>query len=660
MQDDEINQQQFTPVIDALRTLFGRSQRQMAILKGAEISAEKYNKFDSIESRLSKVFTGYADIQYDRMSKYRDYDRMDTQSTECQTALDIYSEEASQKDAKTGLRVWVESEDEALASELNAMLQRVRMESKAYGIYRNLSKYGDAFLYLMLGTNGVHDTQFIHPSRIERKQEDGLLGFKSQELQHVLPMDNRHGLFKPWDFIHFRLIAYDQESIYGRSMLESLRKIWKQLSMLETMVVLYRVAKAVQRNIFYVDVGQASIQETQQLVKQYELFLKNKAQFVDPKTNEFKLDFNPATILQDVIWPTRPNSQSRVEHLENNANIGPLVDLDYFRTKIRSGLGIPKEYFDGEYSSGAWQSKEALMLQDVRFSRKVMKLQDCMREGIIKMCQIHLAITRNQYIDPSTFTVQLGTISDVAERQREDVLLRKSQILEILGNLSINLGWNRWVWTDYLLDEIFPLPSKLRLKLMTPDPVLQMEFEKQVELSKMGGMGAGRGAGKGVKPNKPPKKVTADNVKFGLRDFGYGGATAPKMKAMGEDLVDTEFDSELFENINRAATLEEVESALISAGLLEEGEMARKDARLEEDSKKKAMGSIMETKQMAFASDFIETAIVEFKATIADNSAKLEKVDVKLLAEQGLPKGMLAEGKSYDEESEDFFPEDFK
>lgn len=527
-------------LIQALQIVFGRSPKQLDVVKGKEFPQEKYAGFDSIENRLSKVFTGYTDIQYDRLSKYRDYDRMDTSSTESQVGLDIYAEEASQKDDKTGMRVWIEADNDALAQELNGMLQRTRTEFKAYGLYRNLAKYGDCFLYIMPGGYGVHDYQFIHPSRIERVQQDGLLGFKSAELASHLPNDNKIGWFKPWDFLHLRITAYDQESVYGRSFLEPIRKAYKQLSMLETMLVLYRIAKAVQRNIFYVDVGQSSLAETTNLVKDYERFLKNKQQFIDPKTNEFKLEFNPATILQDIVWPVRPNSLSKVEQLQNTSSIGPLEDVDHFRNKIRTGLNIPKDYFDGEIT-GAWNSREALMLQDARFGRKITKLQDALREGIIRLCQIHWAISKGEYLPPDSFIVQLGTVSAVADRQREDILLRKAQIMEILANISVVMGWNRWVWGDYLLDEVFPLPAKLRAKLQTPDPVMQAEFDKQKELAATGGGGkSGAGAMKAVKPNKPPKKTTADNVKKGLRSFGYGEDLIQNAEKLFEEVEEIE------------------------------------------------------------------------------------------------------------------------
>lgn len=515
--------QVLTPIVKSFQVLFGLSDKQVGVIKGQFADEAKYSAGTTFEERLSKLYVGSVELAQDRISKYRDYDRMDVSSTECSVALDIYAEEAAQKDSKTGLRVWVDSPEDQVAGVLNGMLQRIKLEQKSYGIYRNLAKYGDVHLYLLLGGFGIHDTQFIHPARVERVQTTSLLGFKSPELQGLLPSNNK-GMIPPWEFVHFRTLAYDQESIYGRSMLDPVRKAWKSFQMLKTMIVLYRIARTVQRNIFYVDVGQASVEESHQLVADYKKFLKNKNYFTDPKTNEFKVDFDPAMFLQDIIWPVRPNSTSRVEPLQNNPNIGPLEDYENFLSEIRTGLGIPKEYLEG-VQSGGWNSRESLMLQDIRFSKKIQKLQEAFREGVVKLCQIHWGILYGEYLDPQRFQVQLGTISETAERQREDVLLRKAQILEILSGVASTLGWNRWVWGDYLLDEIFPLPAETRAKLCTPDPVLNMEFEKEKELAVVDGGDKGKiKTADGIKTKKPNKHVTADSIKFGLRGFGYGEA----------------------------------------------------------------------------------------------------------------------------------------
>lgn len=475
-----------SPVVTALQVLFNRSPRHMEILKGEEQRTEaKYGLGDSLEDRLSQVFVGYSDVATDRISKYRDYDRMDLESTECHTALSIYAEEASQLDTKTGLKMWVESpSNPKIAEELNGMFQRINMEAKAYGIYRNIAKYGDCFVYNLLGTYGIHDIYFVHPSRVARVQDDGLLGFKSNDLANLTQVDNKNQLFKPWDFIHFRLLNYDQENVYGKSELESLRKVWKQLSMLETMICLYRIAKSVQRNIFYVDVGQASGAETTQILKEYEKFLKNKTTFVDPKTKDFRLDFNPATMLQDIVWPTRPNSLSKVEYLQNTNQMGPLEDLEYFRNKIRSGLQIPKDYFDGEFASGLWRANEALQLQDRRFARRISKFQDAMRDGMVRLCQIHWAITHGEYLDAKMFDVRMGTLSDSADRAREEILIRKGQNLMLLAAVGDAMGWNKQVWSDYLLDQVYPLPPELRDKLFTPDPTTLLASQEGIQTIK--------------------------------------------------------------------------------------------------------------------------------------------------------------------------------
>lgn len=613
-------------IVQALQTTFGRSDRQMRILKGQELPQEKLSHGDSIETRLSKIWTGQSDIQMDRMSKYRDYDKMDINSTECMTALDIYAEEASIKDTKTGMRVWADSKDKNIREELNGMFQRIKLEFKAYGMYRNIAKYGDAYNYLILGGYGIHDTQVIHPSRIQRIQEDGLLGFKAQELAGMIPMDNRVGMFKPYEFIHYRIQAFDEESVYGRSFMASLRKIWKQYSMLQTMLVLYRIAKSVSRNIFYVDVGQSSAAETQVIIKDYEKFLKNKQTFIDPRTNDFKLDFNPATMLQDIIWPHRTNSQSKVEALQNTSNIGPLEDLEHFRNQMITGLGIPKAFLDGELDAG-WNSKDALLLQSTRFGRKITKLQDSFREGVIKMCQIHWAITHQEYLDPSSFTINLGTTSDQAERSREDILLRKAQILEILGNLSVTMGWNRHVWGDYLLDEVYPLPANLRMKLQTPDPTREDEFEKTKELVKLGG----GGKMSKVKEPKPQKKVTADNLRVGLRGFGS--------KAMAEEFAKTLPESEATEFLEQWNAIDE-----LSPELSEEFAEQLNNLDNNETYNFNNMGGLVNQNICGFRQEELQELIKKvpeikerYKVQIPGQDPYAKKVNWKQLQEMGKP-----------------------
>lgn len=550
--------QQQNPFVQALQILFGRTDMQMNQLKGVASPVDKTVKLDNIENNLSRIFTGYADIQMDRQTKYRDYDRMDVTSTEAQVGLDIYAEESSQTDAKTGLTVWVESDLPEVAADLNGMLQRIKMESKAYGILRNIAKFGDCYTFNILGSQGVHGVQFIHPSRVERIQQDGLQGFTCPDLTRALPPDNKNNMYKPWDFIHYRLVAYDHESMYGRSMLETIRKTWKSFQMLETMTVLYRLTKAVQRNIFYVDVGQASVEEATDLVQKYTKFLQNKTTFIDPKTNDFKMDFSPATMLQDIIWPVRPNSASKVDQLQNTMNIGPLVDLEHFATKMRLGLGVPKTYFDGESDPG-WNSRDSLMLQDARFGRKIAKIQKSFIEGVTGLCQIHYAISKQQYLPPDAFQVKLGTMSASAERDREETLLRKAQLLEILINVAIAAGWNREVWSDYLLDEVYPLPMEFRKKLFTPDPVEQRQADLLVKAGKEAKVGANAQLG-----SKPKRTVTNQGIKYGFKTFGEGAPDEltpeileefigehPEVKAIVEELDAIEEQSNYYAEIKQ-------------------------------------------------------------------------------------------------------------
>ncbi len=313
-------------------------------------------------------------------------------------------------------------------------------------------------------------------------------------------------------------------------------------------------------------------------------------------------------------------------------------DLEHFYRKIRVGLNIPKEYFDGE-QTGAWSSKESLMLQDVRFSRKIAKLQDALREGIVKLCQIHWAIKHRAYLDPAVFIVQLGTLSSVADRQREDILLRKAQILEILANISITMGWNRWVWGDYLLDEIFPLPAELRSKLQTPDPVTEMEAERAKEQSAAGGAGKPGGA---KKQAKPPKKVTADNLRMGLRGFGSPKSVTDAL-SVSSDLME-EFQVIGEEIVEGKAPLEKMLTFFESINI--------------------RPGEIVEQQSAGFTKEELQD-LIDASPAKAETGELLEVADPgrnwTKLHELGIPPGAFPDGKGYNDalsaDDKDFSPD---
>jgi Bacteriophage T4-like portal protein (Gp20) len=434
----------------------------------------QFNYIELLRSGLDPV-TGFAQISQDRIIRYTDFDMMDGTS-DMNVALDIYAEEATQTDPRTNRVVWIEAKDEKIEAEGQAWCRRLRLDERSFGLARNIAKYGDLFEYLLISSEGVYNMQFIHPSRVGRVETDRLIGFSCPDLARLVLRAGGGGtqeeMFMPWDFVHLRMEVFDRESIYGKSYLEGLRKIWKELQILETMVAIFRVTKAVERKVFYVDVSDSSQQEVKKLMDTYRDHLK-KNKFIDPITGDFRIDVNAITPLEDIIFPIRGDNKSRVENLTQSPDIGALEDLHYFRTKLRAGLGIPKAYFDQDTEGMGFHANQALALQDMRFSRKIQRLQRSVRAGLTRAFAIHLTLKGIAW-KPGEFLIKMAPVNQIYEQLKEEWWLKRAELANVLIPIAALAGFDQKRWNQVILPEIFHLTQEAIEKLTsdedTPEP----------------------------------------------------------------------------------------------------------------------------------------------------------------------------------------------
>jgi hypothetical protein len=135
---------------------------------------------------------------------------------------------------------------------------------------------------------------------------------------------------------------------------------------------------------------------------------------------------------------------------------------------------VPRDYLTGE-TTGAWNSREALALQDVRFSRKLHKLQLAVLEGIEQLCRCHLAIVWGDADKAANakFELHLADVSKIARQQYDQVLLNRVQMLTMLNDLGLQMNFNRDVWVTWVLENYLPdLPKELIPQVVIPDKFL--------------------------------------------------------------------------------------------------------------------------------------------------------------------------------------------
>jgi len=245
----------------------------------------------------------------------------------------------TQPDLQRKKSVWVESKDKKVVDIINDMFKNLSLEDKLPGMARILCKYGSDFTELLITENGVIGLNPLDPPNMRRiegpKSElmgfiqdlKGRVGYTTQDFRAVLEkrqlammsgqnaVDSALTPFEPFDVIHNRIQLKSRRSVYGQSVLEASRFIWKRLFLLEDSALYYRLRTAPERYAFYVDVGNLPPNEARaELARFRQEFSKRK--FVNPANGKMDMRFEALVQDEHFYLPVRNGAEAvRVETL---------------------------------------------------------------------------------------------------------------------------------------------------------------------------------------------------------------------------------------------------------------------------------------------------------------------------------------------------------
>jgi hypothetical protein len=387
------------------------------------------------------------ELSSQRIRKYKDFTDMG-QDTLISGALDIYGEESTQVDPIQKASVWVTSRNRQIQTELTDMLERIEYEDRIYGVSRYLAQFGDAFVRpLYNASQGVVAMQDMDAEDVERKVDRHfrLTGFRLSGMKEDLD---------PWAFVHYRIMGRTTTvrqggSVYGTSMLENARRTWRQLTLLEDALIIYRLEIGTRHRVFYIDVGNMDYERSFRVARRYKREF-GKRTYYNPLTGEWNSRFNPLHFTADLFWPVRKGSESRIDYIGTDPNIAGIADIEYMRDKLFSGLKIPKAYIglEGSYVSSV---RTGLSQQDANFGRFISRNQRACKRGTAQLCMIHLALRGYDAEDPNNaFTVGMSPISTLDQQQRLEAITMSTNLasqMQALGQ-SLDLpdeGLKNWI-----------------------------------------------------------------------------------------------------------------------------------------------------------------------------------------------------------------------
>ena len=378
---------------------------------------------------------------FDRMSRYSDFSEMEA-TPEIASALDIYAEETASQ-GTDGKILHIHSDNRKIKEHLEALFyDTINVEFNLPMWVRNLCKYGDFFLFNDVSPDyGVINCIPISISEIEREE-----GFDPSDPMAVryrwITQGNR--VLENWQVTHFRLLGNDAFLPYGSSVLEGARRIWRQLILIEDAMLVYRVIRAPERRVFYIDVGNVPPEEISNYLEQAQTSLKRNP-IVDKMTGKVDLRFNPMAVDQDYFLPVRGGeSGTKIDTLAGGQNTAAIEDVQYIQKKLFAALKIPKAYLGYDEETG---TKATLAQEDIRFSRSIQRIQKTILAELNKMAMIHLYSHGYEGEDLMDFTLKLSNPSSIAQQQKLELIKAK---FEIAGTAPEGLVSRKWIRKNIL------------------------------------------------------------------------------------------------------------------------------------------------------------------------------------------------------------------
>jgi hypothetical protein len=433
------------------------------------IRAQK-QAFDTFQRASSALYQQSLVGGVERLERVKDYEEMD-HYPEITRALDIYADD-SMTYAEDGKILQIVSDDDKIIHELEELLyQRLDLDFHLWTWIRNMCKYGDMFNLLdIVDKEGVLGAIAMPVGEIEREEgynnDPNSLRFKWTAQGNTV--------FENYQVSHLRILGDDRFLPYGRSVLDSSRKVWKQLLMAEDAMLIYRISRAPERRVFYVDVGNIPPRDVDSYMQNARDKLKRIAVTQESNGN-LDMRYNPESILEDFFIPVRGDRGSRIETLPGGENAAAIEDIEYLQNKLFISLGVPKSYLTAEEDLSG---KSTLAQEDIKFARTIQRIQKIVVSELAKISLVHLYLRGYDESSIYNFDLRLTNPSTVTEMMH----------LELMGNrfsTANDMADSPLLSLDYIQREVLKLSASEIV-----DINLQIEKEAQnahiIEQLKMG------------------------------------------------------------------------------------------------------------------------------------------------------------------------------
>ena len=337
--------------------------------------------------------------EVDLIRRYREI----SQQPECDSAIEDIVNEAivsNERDQAVAIVLdrleYTESIKRKIRAEFDDVLSLLDFDVKGHDIFRRWYVDGRIFYQKVIDRNsttkGITELKYLDPRKIKRirevrkKRPEGVTG---PNMLTVVDEFVEYYLFNEKGVVNSTsggikiapdTIAYcpsgliDQNKNMVLSYMQKAIKPVNQLRMIEDATVIYRIARAPERRIFKIDVGNLPKVKAEQYLRDVMARYRNKLVY-DASTGEIRDDRNYMSMLEDFWLPSREGGRGTdISTLPGGQNLGEINDIEYFRSKLYRSLNVPVSRLESNSGFNMGRASE-ITRDELKFTKFVQRLR---------------------------------------------------------------------------------------------------------------------------------------------------------------------------------------------------------------------------------------------------------------------------------------------
>jgi hypothetical protein len=382
---------------------------------------------------------------------------------------------------------------ESVKNEFETILRLLNFNAYAHDIFRKWYVDGRLPYHIIIDDkspkNGIKELRYIDPTKLRKVKEieeekdpkTGANIIKKQQ-EYFLFQDTKMNSAGQGLRIHPDAICYATSGMLDptrKRILSYLHKAIKpvnQLRMMEDSLVIYRISRAPERRIFYIDVGNLPKGKAEEYLKGIMSQYRNKLVY-DAKTGDLKDDRKHMSMLEDFFLPRREGGRgTEISTLPGGENLGQIDDIVYFQRKLYKSLNVPANRLEQENQFSLGRSTE-ISRDEIKFKKFIDRLRKRFSDMFNQLLKTQLIlkgiITIQDWNEWKTYIAYDFIEDNYFSELKESEMMRER--FDMLGSVDEYAG--KYVSIEWIAKNVLK---------MDDDAIKEMEKQIQAEKELMG------------------------------------------------------------------------------------------------------------------------------------------------------------------------------